>query len=850
MKIKAPSISLPKGGGAIKGMGETFQPNSFSGSGSFSIPVPVTPARGFEPKLSLNYSSGSGNGPFGMGFQISIPAISIRTEKGLPKYDGEDRYVISGAEELVPQLDANGKIEERAVGDFLVRQYRPRTEGLFARIERYWNKPGNSCFWKIVTKENRTNIYGFEKAEQIYDSENINNIFQWLLCETFDSHGNSIKYEYKSDDFKNVAASANELNRNHINNKYIKSVRYGNKTPKQRSETYKNQTPLKNDFLFEVVFDYGEHTDFEEAHKQTDTWKYRKDSFSSYRSGFEIRTHRLCKRVLIFHHFDELKQINTGYPFLIKALELNYQKKNDGTDTAISSASFLNSVTVKGYRKFKKNNDEKPKYYCKTLPPLEFTYSTFKPEYDSSIGFKELKVEGSPVNSVLNRSGFQMIDLHGEGISGILYNDEQKLMYWAPHYDDTTKEKVKFVGPVNVMQFPVEKNLQNRNYNLIDVGSDGKLDLLVKENGRMGFYQSEGEDWLPFKNFEKQPVIAHAPGLTEQVDLTGDGFADIVIQEQDTLTFFESLGKRGYDAPVRKTKAADLPFAHSEGECVTVRYADMFGDGLQHKVRITKNSVEVWPNMGYGKFGEKVVFADPPFFGEEFNPKRLLFADIDGTGAGDLVYINYNSIDVYYNDSGNNFAKKISIPAPFQLDELDMVNIADVLGNGTSCILVSGYDSFEQKVKHLYYDFTKGVKPHLLIQTNNNSGAVTRVQYCSSVKYYLKDKSDGKPWITRLHYPVQVIEKTESVDYISESKNISFYSYHHGFYDGEEREFNGFGRVEEVDTPLYEQFILNDPDSDVPFNLELKTNKDLFSPAVKTVTWHHTGAFIENGKIS
>jgi hypothetical protein len=32
-------ISLPKGGGAIKGMGETFQPNLFTGTGNFTIPI-------------------------------------------------------------------------------------------------------------------------------------------------------------------------------------------------------------------------------------------------------------------------------------------------------------------------------------------------------------------------------------------------------------------------------------------------------------------------------------------------------------------------------------------------------------------------------------------------------------------------------------------------------------------------------------------------------------------------------------------------------------------------------------------------------------------------------------------
>ena len=32
-------ISLPKGGGAIEGIGETFQLNLFSGTGNFSVPI-------------------------------------------------------------------------------------------------------------------------------------------------------------------------------------------------------------------------------------------------------------------------------------------------------------------------------------------------------------------------------------------------------------------------------------------------------------------------------------------------------------------------------------------------------------------------------------------------------------------------------------------------------------------------------------------------------------------------------------------------------------------------------------------------------------------------------------------
>ena len=97
-----PAISLPKGGGAIKGIGETFQPNLFTGTGNFSVPIFTSPGRaGFGPKLTLHYSTGNGNGPFGLGWQLSIPRITRKTEKGLPKYTEEDVFVMSGAEDLV-----------------------------------------------------------------------------------------------------------------------------------------------------------------------------------------------------------------------------------------------------------------------------------------------------------------------------------------------------------------------------------------------------------------------------------------------------------------------------------------------------------------------------------------------------------------------------------------------------------------------------------------------------------------------------------------------------------------------------------------------------------------------------
>src|SRR5713101_8391830 len=86
-----PSISLPKGGGAIRGIGEKFSANPVTGTGSMSVPIATSPGRSdFGPQLSLSYDSGSGNGPFGFGWNLSVPSITRKTDKGLPQYQDAD----------------------------------------------------------------------------------------------------------------------------------------------------------------------------------------------------------------------------------------------------------------------------------------------------------------------------------------------------------------------------------------------------------------------------------------------------------------------------------------------------------------------------------------------------------------------------------------------------------------------------------------------------------------------------------------------------------------------------------------------------------------------------------------
>src|SRR4030095_4901699 len=90
-RLAAPSISLPKGGGAIRGIGEKFSANPVTGTGSMSVPLSTSPVRSrVGPQLSVSYDSGAGNGPFGFGWSLSLPQIVRKTETGLPQYRDTD----------------------------------------------------------------------------------------------------------------------------------------------------------------------------------------------------------------------------------------------------------------------------------------------------------------------------------------------------------------------------------------------------------------------------------------------------------------------------------------------------------------------------------------------------------------------------------------------------------------------------------------------------------------------------------------------------------------------------------------------------------------------------------------
>lgn len=156
-----------------------------TGTGSLSVALALSPGRsGFGPKLVVAYDSGSGNGVFGFGWKLSLPTITRRTDKGLPQYRDSvesDFFILSGAEDLVPVLgdqgDGRPRFDEFERDGYRVRRYRPRIEGLFARIERWTSTKTGEAHWRSLSKDNVLTVYGIDAASRIADPENPDYVF-------------------------------------------------------------------------------------------------------------------------------------------------------------------------------------------------------------------------------------------------------------------------------------------------------------------------------------------------------------------------------------------------------------------------------------------------------------------------------------------------------------------------------------------------------------------------------------------------------------------------------------------------------------------------------------------------
>jgi RHS repeat-associated protein len=820
--IRVPDLALPKGGGAIRGLEPSVASAGFRGMAQLAIALPQPEARALTPSLSFAYSSGGGNGPYGVGASIALPTISRSTAGGVPIYTGADTIVFSETGPLIAKgVWQNGRWvpSERTVTDsqgvvWQVQVFVPRAESTLPLIEQWTRLDDRTSYWRVVGADNVVSRFGVSAGARISNPRDATQILEWLIEDVADAKGNIAQYVYKPEDNTNTGGTGPQPN------KYIERIRYGN-----------YGAPDSGDFAFEIVFDYGEYgldnLDQPNAnpYQPIQAWPVRLDPFSSYRGGFELRTNRLCFGVLTFHRFpNELGDT----PCLTGAMRFGYAQS--------PYMSCLTSLTRVGYRR-----QQDGSYTSAAMPPVALTYSGFDPP--PAPPFRHLRVEDAAnLPGYLVPGAYQPVDLDGEGLPGFLQSDDVTTSYYAPLGGG------RYAAPSAPAAFP-DCNLANPQMALVDLNADGRLELLVNGDTGSGYFRHfDNGGWSGFEPLERLPTVQQAPSM-ELVDLTGDGVTDLMQVSGAEVKYYLGRGTHGFEAQRSALRQPDFPSADANSGREFVTFANMFGDGLAHRVRVTDGEVAVWPNLGHGRFGTKVRLANAPQFGPLVSSSQLHFADVDGSGAADLVVAHSDRLLIYRNQSGNGFAAPLTVPLPFRLADNDQLSFADILGNGTTAIVAT---RIAPSVEHWFCDLASptgepGRKPYLLNQSDNGGGASTTIDYTSSTTFYLADKRAGRPWVTRLPFPLQVVERIVTTDGVTGAQAEQRFAYHDGYFDSESITFRGFGFIESWQTQSFTPFQPSTSNPDWPVT---RVNADLKVAPIYTKTWYCTGAYFQSGAIA
>ncbi|EJM19580.1 virulence plasmid B protein [Pseudomonas sp. GM21] len=826
LSITEPSIAKSA---SIATIGKSWGSVGVTGRASFELQLPLSAGRGFDPAMVLSYDSQGGNGPFGIGWHLGINAITRRTSKGVPDYLDVDIMVGPGGEELMPELDDEGRPKSRLetryreldVGEHRVVRYWPRVERSFDLIE-LWQPQGKSPFWLVHGANGSLHVYGKTDASRRAEPVDPANpdasprIGVWLLLESMNPHGEHICFDYKPDDQPHSPDDSHDYRAQ----RYLHRVCYGNALASNDLYAWTVENPANLDWHFHLVFDYGERTldlqqkplygpPFDAPGEGFGEWQLRSDPIHSYTYGFELSTRRLCHQVLMFHHFP---QELGAKPVLVRRLLLQYQTTS--LDYTLLVAAHYQAYDASGA--------------VENMPPVEFDYSGF-----------ELNTQSSPFLPFENMPGIedsahhQCVDLFGEGVPGFLCRYDQSWYYREPLRAMTGGDDIHYGPWTQLQQIPVADRNQPAYQALTGLTGDGRLDWILASPGTCGFHTlNPDRSWSGFIPFTAFPVeFFHT--FSQSGDFMGNGLSSMALIGPRSVRLYPNRREDGFgqglDVP-RKPDSDSLPlFSHSRSELVML--GNLLGSDMSELCRIRHDEIKCWPNLGHGRFGKGFVMSALPFDYATFDSARVRIADLDGSGAPALIYLKSDCFEIYLNHGGNGLEQiPVTVPWPdnIRYDNLCQVTLADLQGLGCASLILTVP---HMSPRHWRYDFVSA-KPYMLVASNNNMGCSTGVVYRSSAQEWLDEKGRiltlKRLPISCLPFPVTVVKQQRQLDEITGNCLNQFFQYQQGYYDGRNREFRGFGLLCQTDSET-----------------GTREGDNGFTASSLIRTWFHTGRLVD-----
>lgn len=735
------TISLPKGPGAIEGLGESFQPTLNTGTAKYAIALNLPPGTaGQQPSLTLLYEGGNANGPLGFGWQLSLPHVQRQSDHGVPTYgeyvgfERTDTFINDAKEQLVPLT--NG-------------WYFCKNESAFVRYQR------NDLSWVGTAPDGKRLDFGLTDSGRIQDDTN--HVFCWQLERETDTHGNTILYSYTN--FPGIQ---------NTNQKYLVEVRYGPGAP-----------PWSN-FHF-VRLSYED----------------RPDWFEDCRAGFPVRTGKRLKSLVIGTQGPVLAGHQQGdfnedgvTDNLVRRYDMEYLDYA-GTNSHWSLLSSVQLVGADGVTAlppatFGYTVCDPPTNLFATGHILGGTNEPTLVMDKAYVDFVDLNGDGLP--DVLRTGGPEHLAYlnRGEQLIG-----RERAVQWE--------------GPVVVdaeSGWAWNYSLDADSTHLADMDGDGLADLVHKSGPDIVFYfKNRGTiEWAASQTMSAETNPPPAPfGVSDvrTADVDFDKRTDLIRGDGLQYQVWFNFGRDRYSERVTIPNEAAFDFSLS-----AVQIADFNGDRLPDITWVQPSGVEVAAGLGYGRFSARLFVPLPDETLDSSQVEKSKLMDINGDGLADLVIERASSGELWFWLNLGNYSlseRKTITGMPTGVGLNPAIRWADMNGNG-STDLVYADSATEPRLQVVDIGEVLGClpRPNTLCAISNGIGRVTLIDYEPSTKFALEDRAAGTPWPDPIPFPVSVVAGVTTGDSLGHSYRTEF-RYHDGYYDPVEKQFRGFARVEQID---------------------------------------------------
>ncbi len=538
--VAAGLTALPSGSGGIAPQGERFQPDLVRGTGSYAIPI--NPPKGVAelcPNMSLTYSTGSGNGPFGLGWRLNIMRIERRTDRGIPDYTDQDTFSIGDAEMLVP------------VGG---GRYRPRTD------RNFWDIQRSGDHWRVRSGDGRVMIFGRTAAARESHSSGI---FAWYLEEEQDVAGNRINYHYRRDGNR-LYADEISYSTYHLKFKYenrrdvLRNGRAGflRTTALRASSLEIHHMRSAPTLMQRYLYSYEEaangasllvkHELVGEQNGQLAaqpplTFQYAAASFDNWQVH---ETHALVPPPALDDATAQLVDLTgNGLPDVLQTNGAHMLMWRNGGDGWFNGPEVVNEV---------------------------------------------------PASINLNRQNVAFADLSGNGRTDLFAVDQPlQLAYQANGKGGFAPQPVVFDQTPNL-------RLSAPSTALMDIDGDGVVDLI--ETGRDHFLLYKhlpGSGWADPIAVPRQASLAQFPDVTlgdryvRMADMTGDGLRDFTLVRSGDVSYWPYLGNGNWGSRITMENPPRFPEGYREER---VFLADFDASGCDDIVYVDHDRILVWLN--------------------------------------------------------------------------------------------------------------------------------------------------------------------------------------------------------------------------------------------------------------